>query len=76
MDDKMKKTNTKKARLKLGLSQSEMAGICSAGTGTVQKWDNGQRSPRGPARRLIELWLRLKDNHPEVYSALIDHFKS
>ncbi len=50
----------KQARLTLGLTQEEMAAACKANIGTITKWDQGQRSPRGPSERLLELWLELK----------------
>ena len=53
----------KEARLKLGLTQSQMATACNTSVGTVTKWDQGQRVPRGQASRLIDvlLWLKSKD---------------
>lgn len=51
----------KEARLRLGLSQSEMTKACgSTSVGTITKWDQGQRQPTGPAKMLIRLWLALK----------------
>jgi DNA-binding transcriptional regulator YiaG len=53
-------TNPKKARLRLGLSQSEMAAACDTHPMTISKWETGERTPRRPAARLIEtlLWLK------------------
>jgi DNA-binding transcriptional regulator YiaG len=55
--------NTKQIRELLGLTQSEMARACNTSIGTVTKWDQGQRAPRGQAARLIEvlLWLKSKN---------------
>lgn len=55
--------NPKEARIRLGLSQSEMAKACNTSIGTVTKWDQGQREPRGQAIQLIKLmlWLKKRD---------------
>lgn len=53
----------KQARLKLGLSQSKMARACNTSIGTITKWDQGQRVPRGQAARLIEVLLALKEKN-------------
>lgn len=51
----------REAREILGLSQSEMAKACNTSIGTVTKWDQRQREPRGQAARLIEVLLELKE---------------
>lgn len=68
----MDNISPKQARITLGLSQSEMAKVCNTSIGTVTKWDQGQRTPRGQAVRLIEvlLWLRSKN----MLSACLNHF--
>lgn len=63
----------KEARLKLGFSQSQMATACNTSIGTVTKWDQEKREPRGQAERLIEvlLWLQsqnLLDKYLKFFS--------
>lgn len=46
-------TDARKARMRLGLSQRELASLIGTGVGTVRKWELGTRRPSGPARTLI-----------------------
>jgi DNA-binding transcriptional regulator YiaG len=66
--------NTKQIREQLGLTQSEMARACNTSIGTVTKWDQGQRAPRGQAARLIEvlLWLQSKN----MLADYLDYFNT
>jgi DNA-binding transcriptional regulator YiaG len=43
----------KEARAKSGLSQSQFARLLGIDVGTLRNWEQGHRSPSGPARALI-----------------------
>ncbi len=51
-----------KVRGKLGLSQSKFAAVLGISANTLQNWEQGRRSPTGPAKVL----LRIARKHPEV----------
>ena len=53
-------------RTKLKLSQSAFAGLLGVSMRTLQDWEQGRRSPQGPAIAL----LRIAEQHPEVFSDL------
>lgn len=56
------KTDIVRVRGKLGLSQSKFAAILGISPDTLQNWEQGRRSPTGPAKVL----LRIAAKHPEV----------
>jgi len=51
-------------RKKLELSQSAFAGLMGVSIRTIQDWEQGRRSPKGPAKSL----LRVAEPHPEVFA--------
>jgi len=51
-----------RVRGKLGLSQSKFAAILGISPDTLQNWEQGRRTPTGPAKVL----LRIAARHPEV----------
>ena len=51
-----------KVRSKLGLSQSKFAAVLGISADTLQNWEQGRRSPTGPAKVL----LKVVTKHPEV----------
>ena len=51
-----------KVRGKLGLSQSKFADVLGISADTLQNWEQGRRTPTGPARVLLKIAAR----HPEV----------
>ena len=53
-------------RAKLNLSQAAFAGLMGVSVRTVQDWEQGRRSPSGPAEAL----LRIADQKPEVFFEL------
>jgi putative transcriptional regulator len=53
-------------RAKLKLSQSAFAGLLGVSIRTLQDWEQGRRSPQGPAIAL----LRIAEQHPEVFADL------
>ena len=53
-------------RRKLQLSQAAFARLMGVSTRTIQDWEQGRRSPRGPARSL----LRIAEQHPEVFKEI------
>jgi len=56
------KTDIVKARGKLGLSQSKFAAVLGISADTLQNWEQGRRSPTGPAKVL----LKIATKHPEI----------
>ena len=55
------KTDILRVRGKLGLSQSKFAAILGISLNTLQNWEQGRRSPTGPAKVLLKIALK----HPE-----------
>ncbi|WP_269521319.1 helix-turn-helix domain-containing protein [Alteromonas sp. BMJM2] len=53
-------------RLQLKLTQSAFAGLLGVSMRTLQDWEQGRRSPQGPAIAL----LRIAEQHPEVFADL------
>lgn len=53
-------------RTKLKLSQSSFAGLLGVSIRTLQDWEQGRRTPQGPAIAL----LRIAEQHPEVFAKL------
>lgn len=51
-------------RLTLSLSQSEFASLMGVSVRTLQDWEQGRRTPQGPAVAL----LRIAEQHPEVFN--------
>ncbi len=51
-------------RRKLELSQAAFAGLMGVSIRTIQDWEQGRRSPKGPAKSL----LRVAEQHPEVFA--------
>ncbi len=49
-------------RGKLGLSQSQFAAVLGISADTLQNWEQGRRTPTGPAKVLLKIAAR----HPEV----------
>jgi putative transcriptional regulator len=56
------KADIVKVRGKLGLSQPKFASLLGISRGTLQNWEQGRRSPTGPARVLLKIATR----HPEI----------
>jgi putative transcriptional regulator len=50
-------------RQRLNLSQHAFAGLLGVSVRTLQEWEQGRRTPRGPAYAL----LRIADQHPEAF---------
>ena len=53
-------------RSKLHLTQSAFAGFLGVSTRTLQDWEQGRRSPQGPAIAL----LRIAEQHPDIFTDL------
>jgi putative transcriptional regulator len=51
-----------RVRGKLGLSQLKFAAILGISANTLQNWEQGRRTPTGPAKVLLKIAAR----HPEV----------
>ena len=56
------KADIVRVRGKLGLSQSKFAAILGISPDTLQNWEQGRRSPTGPAKVL----LKIAAKHPEI----------
>lgn len=56
------KADIVRMRGKLGLSQSKFAAILGISADTLQNWEQGRRSPTGPAKVL----LKIAAKHPEI----------
>lgn len=56
----------KEIREKLQLSQSAFASLMGVSPRTIQEWEQGRRTPQGPAKTL----LRIAEQHPEVFQEL------
>lgn len=56
------KNDIVKVRGKLGLSQSKFADVLGISADTLQNWEQGRRSPTGPAKVL----LKIATKHPEI----------
>jgi len=54
------------ARLKTGLSQIQFARALHISPRTLQEWEQGRRSPSGPAQALI----KIATAHPEIITEL------
>jgi len=54
--------DVKNIREKYSLSQRQFAALLGISLKTVQNWEQGRRTPRGPARIL----LHVADKHPEA----------
>ncbi|MCI5221580.1 MAG: helix-turn-helix domain-containing protein [Candidatus Electrothrix sp. AR4] len=57
--------DVKTIRSKIGLSQSAFACLLGVSVRTLQEWEQGLRTPKGPAQAL----LRVADRHPEALLA-------
>lgn len=55
-------TEASVARTKVGMSQSEFAGLLGVSVRTYQQWEQGRRTPTGAAQTL----LRVAVKHPEA----------
>jgi putative transcriptional regulator len=51
----VKPADIKAIRLKLGKSQSEFALMIGVSASTLQNWEQGRRTPDGPARALLKV---------------------
>jgi putative transcriptional regulator len=60
--------NVKAIRTKTGMSQQRFCATFGISLGTLRHWEQGLRSPRGPARVL----LKVVDNDPKAVIRAID----
>lgn len=54
------------ARQKLGLSQQEMARAMNVHYMTWRKWERGERDPDSAAKRLIDVLVWMREQHPRI----------
>ena len=59
--------NVKAIREKMGLSQSQFAALMGVNLRTLQNWEQGRRTPNGPALALLKV---AKSNPQSVIKAL------
>mgnify|MGYP000670964961 CR=1 FL=1 len=62
----VKITAAAEARQRLGLSQSQFAGMLGVSARTLQDWEQGRRDPTGAAQTL----LRVAVKHPKILRGL------
>lgn len=60
--------NVARIRLRLGLTQAELAEVLDISVRTVQEWEQGRRKPTGAARTLLSVLERV----PEVMARIHD----
>ncbi len=60
--EKKEKPDVKSIRSKFGISQPEFAAMMGISVRTLENWEQGHRTPKGPARVL----LKVAEAHPEV----------
>jgi len=53
-------------RKKLSLTQLSFASLMGISVRTLQDWEQGRRTPQGPAKAL----LRIAENYPEVFTKM------
>lgn len=58
----MEEADSKHIRQQLQLSQREFASLLGISLGTLRNWEQGRRTPEGPAKVLLQIVAR----HPEV----------
>lgn len=64
--------NARKIRRSYGLSQDKFAKLMGISVATLRNWEQGRRSPEGPARVL----LRVAAKHPEAVLDVVSGRKS
>lgn len=64
--------NARKIRRLYGLSQEKFATLMGISVATLRNWEQGRRSPEGPARVL----LRVAAKHPEAVLDVVSERKS
>lgn len=57
---------SKNIREKLRLSQAAFAGLMGVSVRTIQDWEQGRRTPKGPAKSL----LRIAEQNPKAFLSL------
>jgi putative transcriptional regulator len=60
--EKQDKPEVKSIRSKFGISQAEFAAMMGISVRTLENWEQGHRTPKGPARVL----LKVAEAHPEA----------
>ena len=61
-------TDIKAIRLKLAKSQSQFALMIGVSVATLQNWEQGRRTPGGPARAL----LKVAEHDPDAVAEALD----
>jgi putative transcriptional regulator len=52
---KVKPSDVRRARRRLGLSQDRFAGALGVSASTLRKWEQGRRAPTGAAKTLLKI---------------------
>ena len=60
--EKQSAEDVKSIRSRIGVSQPEFAAMLGISVRTLENWEQGHRTPKGPARVL----LKVAEAHPEV----------
>jgi putative transcriptional regulator len=63
--------DVQKIRTDFRLSQAEFARLLGISRGTLQNWEQGRRSPQGPARVLLQVAAK----HPEAVWDVVQNNK-
>ena len=69
VEHKVEAVNVKAIREKTGMSQEKFCVTFGISIGTLRHWEQGLRSPRGPARVL----LRVMQHNPNAIIEAIQH---
>ncbi|MFC2172874.1 NadS family protein [Acidobacteriota bacterium] len=67
---KFRPEDIKAIRTKLGKSQAEFALMIGVSVATLRNWEQGRRSPEGPARAL----LKVAANNPEAVEEALSSY--
>ena len=61
-------TEIAKLRKNLGASQTEFAAMIQVSVGTIRNWEQGRRTPQGPAKALLSLVAALPKESRKLLS--------
>jgi putative transcriptional regulator len=61
-------TEVAKLRKNLGASQTEFAAMIQVSVGTIRNWEQGRRTPQGPAKALLSLVAALPKESRKLLS--------
>ncbi|RME49179.1 MAG: helix-turn-helix domain-containing protein [Caldilineae bacterium] len=68
--------DVKSIRMRYNLSQREFASLLGISVKTLQNWEQGRRSPRGPARVLLQVAAKHPDAVWDVVHPILEKERS